>query len=232
MQDTGRSFTLVLSAIVVVLALLRPAYAQLPIGPGSGLVSVTAATPGDFFYLMMESQTVPEVSQNYTPITDYLTGLNNTLADNLSPGDIEGWTPLSDTSTEDAVGITEDTMGTYTTALGTAQSVLASSSNDVFTPIEASSQGNPYMLSVMQAQVDALIALGQQMQYANQLLGQLVAVESIHHMWELDAIARAQASNAVYPINIDAISEDTEAAPAQAPGLTLHSLLNAGRGKR
>ncbi|MBV8356937.1 MAG: hypothetical protein JO189_03240, partial [Deltaproteobacteria bacterium] len=200
--------------IIVVAAWATLSWAQLPLpgGPSCGTTPANPCfvvdTPGpfdagpldttDFFYLITESLTTPETNQNFTPINDYLSGLVTVMNQNVSPDDFEGWEPLSDTSTEDAATITDDTLGTYKTALSTAQSVAASSANDGFTQIETSSQTTPYVLAALQANTEAVLALGQQVQLGNQLLASLVAVEAIHHMQELDAVARMQASQADY----------------------------------
>jgi len=206
----------------------------IPIGPGGGC-GATPANPcfvadlpgeystADFFYLMMTSLTTPESSQNFTPINDYLTGLVTAMNQNVNPDDFVGWVALSDTSSVDAANITADTLQTYKTALSTAQSAAASSANDGFTQIETTSQTTPYVLAAIQANTDAVLALGQQVQLGNQLLASLVAVEAIHHMQELDAVARPQASQADY-----FTAESTQ--PAVAPAnLTFGNLLRAGK---
>jgi hypothetical protein len=217
---------------IVMAAWATSAWAQLPL-PGGNVCGLTPGNPcyvaditpnpEDFFYLMMESLATPETSQNFTPINDYLNGLVTVMNQNVSPDDFVGWVPLSDTSTEDAVTITADTLQTYKTALSTAQSVAASSANDGFTQIETTSQTAPYVLAAIQANTDAVLALGQQIQLNNQLLASLVAVESIHHMQELDTVARRQASSANY-----FTMDNTQ--PAVAPAnLTFGNLLRAGK---
>jgi hypothetical protein len=201
--------------------LLRPAKAYAQIISASAVITVPGSVTSD--PLAEASLTTPEPGQNFTPINDYLNGLVTVMDQNVSPADFLGWVPLSDTSTEDAATITSDTLQTYKTALSTAQSVAATSANDGFSQIETTSQTAPYALAAIQANTDAVLALGQQVQLVNQLLASLVAVESIHHMQELDAIARRQASSADY-----FTMDNTQ--PALAPAkLTFGNLMRAGR---
>jgi hypothetical protein len=217
---------------LVAAAWATSAWAQLPL-PGGNVCGLTPGNPcyvaditpnpADFFYLMMESLTTPESSQNFSPINDYLNGLITAMNENVSPDDFVGWVALSDTSSVDAANITSDTLQTYKTALSTAQSAAASSANDGFTQIETTSQTTPYVLAAIQANTDAVLALGQQVQLANQLLASLVAVESIHHMQELDAVARMQASQADY------FTTETTQPTAASANLTFGGLLRAGK---
>jgi hypothetical protein len=229
---TGKQVICAAMMTVIVAARATSTQAQIPL-PGGNVCGLTPGNPcyvaditpdpADFFYLMMESLATPEPSQNFTPINDYLNGLITVMNQNVSPDDFLGWEALSDTSTEDAATITADTLQTYKTALSTAQSVAASSANDGFTPIETASQTTPYVLAAIQANTDAVLALGQQVQLGNQLLASLVAVEAIHHMQELDAVARTQASSADY-----FTMDNTQ--PALAPAkLTFGNLMRAGR---
>lgn len=180
---------------IVLLVLLFPTLAHAQFGPLE-VYTLPGSIVSDL--VTEQSLTTPEAETNYTPIGDYLDGLNVSLWGSSCNEDFLGWVALDPNSTQTAAKETSDVLALDNTILQVTNSNM--NVHDNFDAIENVSQTTINELSATQAGTDATIALAQQVELLRQMVGTLIVEVTIHNMQTLDATAREQASSANYPL--------------------------------
>lgn len=138
------------------------------------------------------SVTTGEGSPSYTPINNYLAGLTSEVAGGVNLADYPGWEPLPTDSSVVAQKVTGDTMATYQAAIREVSG--APEADAVFSQIEQVSSSTTNLLAAVQANTDAVIAVGQQIAMERATLQTLIAVETTKAMEELNERGRELAS--------------------------------------
>ena len=147
---------------------------------------------------IIEAVTVGGGSGAYSLIDDYMTNLDKVLFAGVNVSNYQelfpGWKPLSPTSTIQASDIAKQTMLTYSGAFQSAESQSRELTTENFNNIERLSTNSTTVMSAVQANTEATLAVAQQLQLVRQILIALTTVESTKATEELNEKAQAMAT--------------------------------------
>jgi len=179
---------------IVMAAWTTSAWAQPIIGGGP--VPVTAETPGDFFYLIMESETTPTAESTYQPNTQYIESLDNVLFGGVNAQNASELMPVVEPLPCDSydpmiTDIAPALMNTYLGALTVAQQQESEVQSEDFTTIAANIQ-TPAQLAAIQGVGQATLAVAQELEMLRQAVDTLIVVEATDKLHQLDANVRSK----------------------------------------
>lgn len=123
---------------VIMAAWATSTWAQIPIGGGA--VPVTAETPGDYFFLIMESETTPTAESLYAPNTQFISTLDSALFAGVNAQNASELMPVVEPLPCDSYDpmvndIAPALMNTYLGALNVAQQQESEVQGEDFTAI-------------------------------------------------------------------------------------------------
>jgi len=139
----------------------------------------------------------------YTPINQYLSGLDQSLFSGINGQNFQssfpGFVPLPADSTDTVLKpLTTTLLTTYGQALALAQSQEQELDGESFLPIESANQYSGAVLTAIHANTEAVLAEAQEMQYVRQLLATLITVEATKAAEELNTKTREAATTATW----------------------------------
>ena len=157
---------------------------------------VTAETPGDFFYLIMESETTPTLETTYQPNTQFISTLDNTLFAGVNAQNASELMPVVEPLPCDSYDpmindIAPALMTTYLGALGVAQQQESEVQGEDFTTIAANIQ-TPAQLAAIQGVGQATLAVAQELQLLRQAVDTLIVVIATDKLHQLDSVVRSR----------------------------------------
>ena len=213
LRDVAAALAIVGAALLTCLLSPGKAHAQIPIG-GAQIVSdppvETATTDMDTVQepgiltqttATATSVTTGEGTPNFTPINNYTGGLTTQLFSGINSGNFAqwfpGWKPLPPDSTVSiAIPLSSTVLTTYNAALAIAQSQSNALGSDNLAQIEQVSSSTNNLLTAVQANTDAVLAMAQGLQLERQLLATLITVEATKAGEEFNERAQEEATNA------------------------------------
>jgi hypothetical protein len=190
---TVRKEVICAAVAIVMAAWTTSAWAQPIIGGGP--VPVTAETPGDFFYLIMESETTPTAESTYQPNTQYISSLDEILFGGVNAQNANELMPVTEplpcNSYDPMINdIAPALMNTYLGALTVAQQQESEVQSEDFTTIAANIQ-TPAQLAAIQGVGQATLAVAQELQLLRQAVDTLVVVIATDKLHQLDSVVRS-----------------------------------------
>lgn len=197
-------------AIATALLLLEaPAHAQapripitsvlvpMPSGSGAPVDDVATNVNTD---ITATSVTTGGGAGAYAPNAQYISSLDQTLFSGVNSQNFgetfPGWVPLPPNSTELGQALTEVTLRTYASALATAQAQANELAGESASGIEQVSGSTTNLLTAVQANTEAVLAVYQELQLERQLQVTLITVIATDAAERLNERAQTAATNA------------------------------------
>ncbi len=139
---------------------------------------------------------------DYQPNAQYISNLDEGLFSGVNAqnfgAEFPGWVALPPDSTDTvSIPLVTTVLHTYGQALATAQSQMNELQGESFAPIEQTSTTTTALLTAMQANTEAVLAVGQELQLTRQLVATLITVEATKAAEELNERAQEGATNAM-----------------------------------
>ncbi len=139
---------------------------------------------------------------DYQPNAQYISSLDEGLFSGVNAqnfgAEFPGWVALPPDSTDTvSIPLVTTVLHTYGQALATAQSQMNELQGESFAPIEQTSTTTTALLTAMQANTEAVLAVGQELQLTRQLVATLITVEATKAAEELNERAQEGATNAM-----------------------------------